>query len=137
MAGPTEPGSVDLRVNRWVPFDDMIGIEGADLSDATMLMQVRAYRDAPGDPLISLVNAAPPAQGLSVSAETVEGMPTSTIRIMINETTIEGLLPFPANGVEPGADVVLVWDLLLSKTGFTKARWFEGAFIIVPGATQA
>lgn len=137
MAGPTEPGSVDLRVNRWVPFDDTIGIEGIDLDGATLLMQVRAYRDAPGAALIDLTNATPPAQGLSVSVETVEGMPTSTIRIMISEATIEALLPFPGNGVEPGADVVLAWDMLISDTGLTKARWFEGAFIIVPGATQA
>lgn len=138
MAGPTEPGVVDWRVKRWVPFVETIGIEGIDLSGATMLMQVRAYRDEPGTAKISLVNAAANAEGLSVTVATVSGLPTSTIQIRINETTIETLLPFPASGVQPGAEVPLVWDLLISKTGSVeKSRWFEGAFNIIPGATQA
>ena len=138
MLGPTRPGPKNWSVSRWVPFIDMIGVRGIDLSGATLLMQVRAYRDAPGAPLVNLANADPPAQGLSVSVVTESGVPTSTIKIRINETTIENLLPFPASGVEPGADVPLVWDLLVAKAGVVeKSRWFEGAFTIVPGVTQA
>jgi hypothetical protein len=137
MAGPTTPGLADLRAYRWAPFVEKIGIEGADLSGATLRMQIRSYRDAPGAPLVDLMNAATNAQGLSVAVSVVGAVPTSLIQIRINETTIEQLLPFPASGLEPGADVELVWDMLISGAGFTKARWFEGAFTIVPGATQA
>lgn len=138
MAGPTEPGQVVWRAKRWEPFDDSITIEGVDLSSiTTATMQVRAYRDAPGAALIDLSLVAPPAQGLSISVSTTEGVPTSVIRVLINETTIETLLPFPANGVEPGADVNLAGGIILAGTGFKKTRWFEGPFIIVPGANQA
>lgn len=137
MGGPTTPGRKDWRAYRWAVFDETIVVEGADLAGAALLMQVRGYRDAPGAPLIDLVLAALPAQGLSVTVATVAGLPTSTIRIRINETTIEQLLPFSASGLEPGAEVELVWDMLITPAGQVKSRWFEGLFIIVPGATQA
>lgn len=137
MAGPTKPGRVNWRAHRWAPFAEKIGVRGTDLSGATLRMQLRLYRDAPGPALVDLVNAHPNGQGLSVAVETQDGVPTSTIQIRVNETTIEQLLPYPASGAEPGAEVALVWDMLVSGAGFAKARWFEGAFTIVPGATQA
>jgi hypothetical protein len=137
MVAPTTAGVLDLRVQRWQPFDDTIDIEGVDMTGVTLSMQVRAYRDAPGAALLDLGTVSPTGQGLSVSVATVDGAPVSTIRILINETTIEGLLPFPANGVEPGADVTLQYAIIISGIGFRKARWFEGAFTIIPGANQA
>lgn len=132
MPAPTSPAQVTLRVPRWSPFDDTIQISGVDLSGATMLMQVRPYRDAPGAALINLATVAAPGEGVSVSVDTSGILPVSTVRIIINEPTIEGL-PFGAN---PGADVPLKWDMLISKTGMKKARWFEGDFIVTAGVTQ-
>ncbi|MDO7843463.1 hypothetical protein [Sphingomonas immobilis] len=136
MAGPTTPGRVNWRVNRWVPFVDTIAVRGIDLSAGPFLMQVRLFRDAPGAPLLNLVAAAANAEGISASVATSGGVPTTTIQIRVNETTIEGLLPYPGNGVQPGADVPLVWDMLIGS-GATKSRWFEGSFTIIPGVTQA
>lgn len=121
---------------RWQPFKETFPIEDIDFTGATLAMQVRQYPDAPGDPLISLTNQTSPAQGLSVSVATVDGVTTSTIEVRINETTIEALLPFPDNGVEAGQPVGLVYDMHITATGFPKHRWFYGSFTIKPGVTQ-
>lgn len=126
----------DLRVERWVPAKFDIPCIGFDLSGQALTMQVRAYRDQPGDPMLDLATTASPSEGLSVSVATAGGIPTSTIQIRINETTIEGLLPFPANGTEPGAEVVLAYALHVGA-GAAKRRFLEGQFTIVPGANQA
>ena len=137
MQPPSSPAALDLRVCRWTPFDDTIAIEGVALAGATMRAQVRAYPDAAGAALIDLQTATPPAEGLSASVDASGPVPVTAIRIIINETTIEGLLPFPGNGTEPGQDVELAWDMHVTATGFKKGRWFQGRFVIAPGSTQA
>lgn len=127
------PGRLDLMVQRWTPFVYQIEFQGLDFADATMAMQVRLYRDAPGAPLISLTNAASNAEGLSVKVATVDGMPVSTVQIRINETTAEALL---LNAGKPGDDVRLVYDLHITGGGLPKTRWLEGSFTIRAGATQ-
>lgn len=126
----------DLYVQRWAPKQFEIPFEGFDFTGQTLTMQVRLYRDAPGDPIINLTGAASPAEGLSVVVATDEGLTTSTVHIRINETTIEGVLPFPASGVEQGDSVTLAYALHVG-TGAAKRRMLEGAFIIEPGANQA
>ncbi|WP_292223940.1 hypothetical protein [Brevundimonas sp.] len=127
------PGHLDLVVQRWTPFVYQIDFEGLDFTGATMAMQARLYRDAPGAPLISLVNAAANAEGLSVTVTNLDGVPTSHVQIRINETTAEGLL---LNAGAPGDDVKLVYDLHITGGGLPKTRWVEGSLIIRAGATQ-
>lgn len=126
----------DLRVQRWAPKQFEIPCEGFDFTGQNLTMQVRAYKDAPGSPLLNLVTTSSPAEGLSVTVETVEGVITSTIHIRINETTIEALLPFDENGTEPNEDVELKYAVHIGS-GAAKQRFLEGAFIIEPGANQA
>lgn len=127
------PTRLDLVAQRWTPFADKSAFKGTDFTGATMAMQVRLYRDAPGAPLISLENATSTAQGLSVVVETIEGVVYSTIQIRINETTLEALL---LNAGKPGSDVTLVYDLHVTGGGLPKSRLFEGTFTIRAGATQ-
>lgn len=129
----------DLRVERWAPVDISIPFEGFDFTTpANLTMQVRQYPDAEGDPLLSLTAQTAPTQGLSFTVATVDGLTTSTLRICIDEATIEGLLPFPGNGTEPGASVSLSYAVHFSAAAYpTKRRWLEGKFIIVPGANKA
>lgn len=127
------PGKLDLTVQRWTPFVYQIDFEGLDFTGATMAMQVRLYRDAPGAPLISLANAASNAEGLSVAVTIVSGVTTSTVQIRINETTAETLL---LNAGKPGDDITLVYDLHITGGGLPKSRWLEGSLIIRAGATQ-
>ncbi len=125
-----------LVVQRWAPKRFDIPCEGFDFTGQPLTMQVRAYPDAPGAALIDLADTASPAEGLSVSVETVAGLTTSTIQIRINETTIENLLPFDTNGTEPGQNVVLAYAIHVGS-GSAKRRFIQGNFIIEPGANQA
>lgn len=127
------PGKLDLVVQRWTPFAYLIDFEGVDFTGATMAMHARLYRDAAGSPLIALANTVSPAEGLSVTLATVNGLKISTVQIRINETTAETLL---LNAGKPGSDVTLVYDLHITGGGFPKTRWLEGDLIIRAGATQ-
>lgn len=130
------PGTLPLTVQRGTPFVYRIDFPGLDLTSAGLAAQVRLYRDQPGAPMISLINAQPLAEGLSVTTISEAGVPTSTLQIRINETTIEGLLPFPQNGLEPAEPVKLAWDLHLTISPVGKRRWIEGPFTISPGVTR-
>jgi len=131
------PGTLPLTVQRGTPFVYRIDFPGYDLSTAGLAAQVRLYRDQPGAPLIDLSTAQPQAEGLSVVVTLSSGgLPTSTLQIRINETTIEQLLPFPDNGLEPGDRVPLAWDLHLTISPIGKRRWVEGPFTISPGVTR-
>lgn len=134
------PAQGDLRVYRWVPNEIIIPFVGFDFSGASlgMTMQVRQFPDAPGSPLLDLEGEEDlNAQGLSMTFATVDGVTTSTLRIFIEETTIEGLLPFP-NGTEPGGEITLSYAVHIRSDAFPlKQRWLEGKFIVVPGANQA
>jgi len=127
------PGRLDLTVQRWTPFIYQIDFEGLDFTGATMAMDVRLYRDAPGIALIRLVNASANAEGLSFSVLQVDGVPIATLQMRINETPAETLL---LNAGKPGDDVRLVYDLHITGAGLPKSRWLEGALIIRAGATQ-
>jgi len=131
------PGRLDLRVQRWVPFLYSIEVPGIDLSAATVLRaQVRLYRDAAGDALLDLTKQTAGTQGISVTSATVDGSPTSTIVIQIDEANLADLLPYPDSGVPAGSDVALVWDLVITCAPFGKRRWLEGSFTIVAGVTH-
>lgn len=127
------PGKLDLVAQRWTPYVYVIDFPGIDFTGATMAMDVRLYRDAPGAAQIALTNAASNAQGLSVSVATVSGVVTSSVQIRINETALEDLLLSAAG---PGKDVALVYDLHITGGGLPKTRWVEGSFTIRAGATQ-
>lgn len=127
------PGRLELLAQRWTPFVYVIDFEGYDFTGATFLSHLRLYRDAAGDPLVALENAASNAQGVSVSVATVGGQPVSSVQLRINETTLESLLLSAAGA---GKDVAVVWDLHITGGGLPKTRWLEGDFIIRAGATQ-
>lgn len=127
-----QTGKLDLTANRWSPFVYAIDFVGYDFSAATFSAQVRNYRDAPGDALVDLANAASTAEGVSVSVTTTDGVPTSTVQLRINETTLEGL----RYSAPRGADLELQWALHITSTGMGKVRWLEGQFILKAGAAQ-
>jgi hypothetical protein len=131
------PGTLNLRAYRWTPFVYLIDIIGYDLTAATFAAQVRQYRDEAGSPLITLANASSSAEGISVSVATTEGVPTSTVQLRINETTLEGILPLSSSGrPSDDPDVPLVWDLHITTAALGKVRWLQGTFTLVAGATQ-
>lgn len=131
------PGTLPLVVQRGTPFVYHIEFPGLDISEADFAAQVRLYKDQPGAPLINLAKAHPLAEGLSATLSTSDetGL-ASTLQVRINETTIENLLPFPANGTEPNERISLVWDLHMTISPIGKRRWLEGSFVIAPGVTR-
>jgi len=132
------PVNETLTAYRWQPFVNSIEVEGVDLGAASISLQLRLYPDALGDALLTLTrNDNPSAQGIAVrDSAIIAGLPTQTLQIRINETTLEQLMPFPNNGTEPGECVNLAYDLVIDLPGFAKARWMSGSFAIVPGANQ-
>jgi hypothetical protein len=127
------PANLPLRGGRWEPFVYTIDMPGVDLTGATLGMQVRQYPDQPGAPLVSLEQVPPPAQGITFSV--LNG--TSTIKIRINETTMEGLLPLSANPDREPGDIELHYDIQVARPGVhEKARYFRGTFTVEAGVTQ-
>jgi len=119
-------------INRWTPWKVSIDFVGFDLTGGTFRAQWRPFLDQSGDPLIDLQEADSPAEGISVSVVTVEGVPTSTLELRIDETTIEGL-PFTS---PRGGDLELVWDIHITTTDLPKWRALQGASPIKAGSTQ-
>ena len=134
------PGTLPLTVQRWAPFDFSIQLPvGVNFAGATATLQARLRPDAPGDPIISLVNASPPSEGLSFS-HTVDGVVvTSTLRILISEATAEAILlnAGKAPTVDKREDVRLSYAIHITGGGFEKTRWYEGVLTIRGGANNA
>lgn len=129
-----QPGTLELIAHRWVPFKPFeIEFQGIDLTGASFAMQVRQTRDAAGSAMIGLATTVSPAEGISVSVATVDGLPVSTIQIRINEATMEAL---PYSRPARGGDLNLFWDMHITPSGGTKAVYFEGPFTVKGGGTQ-
>jgi hypothetical protein len=127
------PATLPLAGGRYEPFVYTIALEAIDLTGATLAMQVRLTPDAPGVPLVDLVLADPPAQGLSFTVNNAGLIPVSTVKVRINETTMEGM---PAAS-EVGLDTVLAYDLQVTRPGVhEKVRYFRGPFTVEAGVTQ-
>lgn len=126
------PANLPLRGGRNVTFLDSIQIEGVSLAEATALMQIRLYPDAPGSALIDLTETAPGSQGLSISVEETDGVPTSTITIQIARTAMQALPPPP----EAGGDTELAYDIVVTGGAFPEAIWFKGSFIVEGSVTR-
>lgn len=136
------PARKDLTALRWQPFQASVSVVGVDFGGASFQrFQVRAYPDAADPPLVDLDGNAATGQGtITLTVTTANSVPTSRFDIVVNEAVVEGLLPFAINNTEPGQDVRLTYDFVLTKAGVAggrKSRWQEGAFIIRPGVTQA
>jgi hypothetical protein len=136
----SQTAQFDYTVKRNVAHSDDIIFEAVDLTDADLFMQVRAYKGAPGDAMLTLENSTAPAQGLSVSVTTTEGIPESTVFIRIDKTTIQGMLPFTVTDGRPnrniGTDVTLYYDLLITPDDGAEDRRIEGKFIILEGVSD-
>lgn len=131
---------LDIAAFKRVPFDDDVVIIGENLTGATFTMHIRAHPGDSGSAPVSLANASPPSQGLSVTYDSAyqyqDGnelitAPASKIRICIDETTLEGL----SLGTPYDEPVELFYDLHTTPSGGAKRVQFGGKFILKPGVT--
>lgn len=136
MASVPKPAARVLHLYRWAPVVGCITLRGPDLTDATASLEIRGYKDQSGAALLALGMADSPAQGLSFSVSTVDGVTYSKLEYRIDEAALEALEPPATSGVTPGADVVLQYAIHITMAGSIKQRWFEGDAIIHAGANQ-
>jgi hypothetical protein len=130
------PGTLNLVAYRNVPFIKTIRFVGYDFTgDTSAKMQVRLYRGATGDPLISLEVETAGTEGLSWVVTDEDGVDVSTLTIQIDEATVDACLPWPGNGQASGTDVAVVHDIIIDGGGVPKNRWYQGSFTIREGAT--
>jgi hypothetical protein len=135
------PAIIPLTANKRVPFDQTIALMNWDLSGSTLRMEIRNEPGNQGSPLIpALTNQTPPTQGLSVTWDADYPDPdgvlpngASLIRIMIDETTLEGL----SYAVDPSKPLPLDYDIHASRSSpsITKFVFCGGDFFIDPGVT--
>lgn len=123
-----QPGRFDMNVNRWQPATFRLRFEDIDFSAATAALQVRAYRDAGGDPLINLMTGS----GIAITTDVLSGYTSSVVAVSFNEIALEGL-PFPS---PRGSDLLLSYDLVITTASLGKVRWIEGNFNVRAGVTQ-
>lgn len=129
---------INFVVKKRVPFDTVIAEMGVDYSGATLTCDVRALPGDQGSAVISLSGASPPAQGLSVVYDPNYPDPdgvlpngASLIRIIISETTLEGV----GYNAETSNSVALYYDIHMTPSGASKFVFCEGKLILEPGVT--
>ena len=129
--------NLPLEAGRWVPFVYDIDIVGIDLTGAAFAMQVHDTKDrTAGSPRASLTTQTTDVEGVRlVSVVTTAGVPTSSIRIRINEATMEAMDAANDAGAL-GDDGSIVWDMHITPSGGSKFLAFEGAFTVKAGVTQ-
>ena len=132
------PPTINIVAPKRVPFDDTIPMMGLDYSGATPAMEIRPEPGDSGTALVSLGASTSGSQGIVVTWDAGYPDPdgimddgASIVRIIINETTLEGL----AYGADPADDVVLHYDLHLTPSGGKKFVYCSGTFTVSPGVT--
>lgn len=105
---------------------------GWDFTGATFRLEVRDRRNG-GELRAALDTVATAAEeGVRIaSVEMVEGLPVTTLRIRINETTMEAM-PEP----DPGEDAKLFWGLHVTPAGGIKFQAFDGPFTVKASAVE-
>lgn len=130
-----------VHMSKHVPWGGATGnadiIEmGVDLTTTAWAMDFASSKGgAPIAPL-ALSNATAGSQGVSVTydagyvhPESGEIVGASTIRPQVDETALEGL----TWGTDPGAPLLLYYDLLWTRSGAPQDVYCFGTFTIYPG----
>lgn len=132
----TSVAYLPIVADRYGPLVRHLYVAGLDLTGVPMRAQIRFSGDSPGKPYVDLLTVTNGnAQGLRLVEVTTDaqGLPTSHVEIVINETTMEGL---PYAG-ELGDAVQFAWDMQITLAG-RKRRLAKGEFEITgDGVTGA
>ena len=132
----TSVAYLPIVADRYGPLVRHLYVVGLDLTGVAMRAQIRFSGDSPGKPYVDLLTVTNGnAQGLRLVDVTTDaqGLPTSHVEIVINETTMEGL---PYAG-ELGDAVQFAWDMQITLAG-RKRRLAKGEFEITgDGVTGA
>lgn len=97
----------NIQAYRNDPAAIILTMSGVDLTGVTMAFAVKLKPDVAGDPLIARSTASGAGITLLDVAVDADGIPTSTVQILISKSQMAAL---PA-AAEPGASLVLAYDL--------------------------
>lgn len=128
-------GRLPLLADRNTSFYLRLKLRNADLTGAELRAQVRSYTNAPGNPLIDLLQITELTEtGIRFVERTYDsaGVPTSVVELFIVEADLQAT-PLPAQGA---GDSQFQWDMLVTPLGGLKQRWFYGPFTVVGGVTR-
>lgn len=124
-----KPTELPIGCSANAPFSDDIWEVPIDLTDQSILMQVRMFPGAEGDPLIDLSSAtAAPADRIEIIMTSAS---YSQFRPVIAEETLDAL---PKSG-RAGKPVTFAHDILIGAAGFERPFLF-GDFTVKPGVTR-
>lgn len=130
---------IDIVASKRVPFDDVVPDMRGNWAGATPLMEIRVEPGDGGTAPVQLGASVSGGEGIAITYDAAypdpdgeEFIGASLIRIIVNETTLEGL----AYGADASKPVALNYDLHLTPSGGKKFVAFGGAFIIEPGVTR-
>ena len=129
---------INIVAPKRVPFDDTIPAMVVNYDGAAPLMEIRAEPGAPGDPIVTLGASTSAGEGMTVTYDANYPDPdgvlpdgATIVRIIINETTLEGL----EYGADPSQPVELYYDIHLTPSGGKKFIFCGGKFTVTPGVT--
>lgn len=140
------PATVHLPVRREVPFIFTFRLLGVDLTGYTLRSEWLNEREVDGAASVTLINATSPDEGLSITTGTDSSVTYTDIEYRVDQSTIEGVLPFTVtsgspNRVPPGALVTLYYDIRAEKADaadlkLRKFTPYEGEVRITAGRTK-
>lgn len=132
-----DTATLPLVAGRWVPFVYDIDIVGINLTGATFAAQVHDTLDrTAGTPRATLTTQTTDIEGVRLTGvATTDGVPTSTVRIRINEATMEAM-DVANDAAANGTDGNAFWDMHITPSGGDKFLAFAGTFTIKAGVTQ-
>ena len=130
----TIPAVVPVRARRNAYYGEEYQFRDADgprpLHGFSASAELRLYGAQPGAALARLGPVVANVEGVWIS-DPANGF----VQMRIEQATLRAVYDALAPGLEPGAPVLLAWDLLMTGPGGERDVWLEGVFTIEPGVT--
>ena len=122
---------------RQVPFVHEWEWQGQDLTNATFKMQVRDSKAAGAVLRADLDTVTTAIEGVRLaSVDTVDGVVTSIVQVIIDDTTMAAM-DVAEDTEQPGDDMVIYYDMIITPDGGMPFVAVAGTFTIVAGVTVA
>lgn len=122
---------------RQVPFVHEWEWVGQDLTGATFAMQVRDSKAAGAVLRADLATVVTAIEGVRLaSVSTTEGVTTSVVQVIIDDATM-ALMDVAEDASQPGNDMVIYYDMIITPSGGIPFVAVAGTFTIVAGVTVA
>jgi len=102
-----------------------------DLTGWQGKLELRQYGAQPGNALFTLYNVTANIEGVWI-IEPTEGR----VQVYITKSTMRGVYDFLRGDIEPGADIIVSYDLKMTEGDGRDDVWVEGLLTLNPGVTE-